>query len=144
MGQRAGALQGKKKTLPVGMVFPLDFGFVPNTLADDGDPVDVLVLADEPIPTGCLIACRAIGVLNASQKEKGTRKFRNDRIIAVADCAGLHKNVTKIGDLGDEMKQELETFFITYNRQEGKTFSPLGWKGAREALALIHKSITNY
>src|SRR3954471_14147255 len=72
-----------KKVLPAGSQFPYSFGFIPKTLAEDGDPLDVLVLADEPVPVGCIVPCRLIGVLRAEQG-KGHRMTRNDRLIAVA------------------------------------------------------------
>ena len=71
-----------KRVLPVGMAFPYDFGFIPSTKADDGDPVDVLVLMDEPAFPGCLLKCRVIGVIEGEQGKK-KQKERNDRIIAV-------------------------------------------------------------
>src|SRR5437588_10077329 len=58
-----------RKVLPAGMAFPYDFGFVPSTRAEDGDPVDVLVLMDEPAFEGCVVACRPIGVIEGEQKE---------------------------------------------------------------------------
>src|SRR5271154_6416335 len=74
---------GLKKVLPAGMTFPYDFGFVPSTLADDGDPVDVLVLMDEPAFPGCLLECRLIGVIQGEQG-KG-KKIRTERSIG---CGG--------------------------------------------------------
>src|ERR1700758_2382069 len=71
-----------KRVLPAGMEFPYDFGFVPSTRADDGDPVDVLVLMDEPAFAGCVLKCRIIGVIEGEQGTKKTR-IRNDRIVAV-------------------------------------------------------------
>lgn len=65
------------------MVFPYDFGFVPSTKADDGDPIDVLVLTDEPLFPGCTVDCRQIGVIEAEQESEG-KKQRNDRLIAAA------------------------------------------------------------
>src|SRR2546430_16564376 len=59
------------KVLPRGLVFPFDFGFIPATVGDDGDPLDVLVLLDEPVPAGCKIAARLIGVIEAGQSEAG-------------------------------------------------------------------------
>ena len=59
-----------KKVLPAGMAFPYDFGFVPSTLAEDGDPVDVLVLMDEPAFPGCVLSCRPVGVIEGEQKSK--------------------------------------------------------------------------
>src|SRR5271168_3969185 len=72
-----------KTVLPEGMSFPLDFGFIPSTLADDGDPTDVMVLMDEPACVGALLDVRLIGVLEAEETEKG-RTEGNDRLLAVA------------------------------------------------------------
>src|SRR6202051_4738931 len=71
-----------KKVLPAGMAFPYDFGFVPSTRAEDGDPVDVLVLMDEPAAVGCLLTCRIIGIIEGEQGKKKNPE-RNDRIIAI-------------------------------------------------------------
>src|SRR5580693_8162024 len=71
-----------KKVLPAGMAFPYDFGFVPSTEADDGDPVDVLVLMDEPAFPGCVLACRPIGIIEGEQIG-GAKRVRNDRVVAV-------------------------------------------------------------
>src|SRR3979490_2074974 len=71
-----------KKVLPVGMAFPYDFGFIPSTKAEDGDPVDVLVLMDEPAFPGVLLKCRVVGIIEGEQGKK-KNKERNDRIVAV-------------------------------------------------------------
>ena len=63
------------KTLPMGTVFPFDFGFIPKTLGQDGDPLDVLVIMDEPVYPGCLIRTRLLGVLEARQEERREKKF---------------------------------------------------------------------
>jgi inorganic pyrophosphatase len=75
-----------KEVLPAGTAFPYDFGFVPSTKADDGDPVDVLVLMDEPAFPGCLLTCRPIGVIEGEQGDKKDKE-RNDRIVAVEQDA---------------------------------------------------------
>ena len=67
------------------MAFPYDFGFVPSTKAEDGDPVDVLVLMDEPAFPGCLLECRVIGIIEGEQRSK-QKKIRNDRVVAV-ECS---------------------------------------------------------
>ncbi|HET7898927.1 MAG TPA: inorganic diphosphatase, partial [Flavisolibacter sp.] len=72
-----------KKILPEGAVFPFDFGFFPKTKGEDGDPVDVLVIMDEPAYPGCVIECRIIGALKAKQTEKKKKAVENDRLIAV-------------------------------------------------------------
>src|SRR5580704_14703829 len=69
--------------LPEGMMFPFDFGFIPSTLGDDGDPVDIMVLMDAPAHVGCLIDVRLVGVISAEQVEGG-KKESNDRLLGVA------------------------------------------------------------
>jgi Inorganic pyrophosphatase len=69
-----------KGVLPAGAVFPFDFGFVPSTCADDGDPLDVLVLMDAPVYPGCIVPSRLIGVIEAEQTEEGETE-RNDRLL---------------------------------------------------------------
>jgi inorganic pyrophosphatase len=73
-----------KKVLPAGMVFPYDFGFLPQTIAPDGDPIDVLLLMDEPAFPGCAVKSRLIGVIEGQQLD-GKKKIRNDRLVAVAE-----------------------------------------------------------
>jgi inorganic pyrophosphatase len=80
------------------MVFPYDFGFVPSTKGDDGDPVDVLVLMDEPTFPGCLLECKLVGVLEAEQEERKIKK-RNPRLIAVAKQSLLYSQVTHLRDI---------------------------------------------
>jgi inorganic pyrophosphatase len=72
-----------KGVLPAGAVFPFDFGFVPSTRGEDGDPLDVLVLMDAPVYPGCIVPSRLIGVIEAEQTENGETE-RNDRLLAVA------------------------------------------------------------
>src|ERR1043166_2763376 len=100
-----------KKVLPEGMVFPYDFGFVPSTKADDGDPVDVLVLMDEPAFPGCVLSCRPIGVIEGEQGDKKKKK-RNDRIVAVQEDAHSWADIKTMDDLGKEFCSELEEFFV--------------------------------
>ncbi len=126
------------KTLPMGTVFPFDFGFIPETMGADGDPLDMLVVMEEPAFPGCLISVRLLGVLEATQKGKG-KKIRNDRLVGVSDCSILYGSIKKLDDLNKSMVQEIENFFIDYNKHEGKEFSPIGWKDKKKALNLIVK-----
>src|SRR5579871_4326797 len=84
--------------LSEGMVFPYDFGFVPQTKAQDGDPLDVLVLTDEPLFPGCLVDCALVGVIEVEQQSDGAMK-RNDRLIAVARASLLYSEVKDLADL---------------------------------------------
>src|SRR5882724_7597395 len=90
---------GLTKVLPAGMAFPYDFGFVPSTKAEDGDPTDVLVLMDEPAFPGCLLKCRIIGIIEGEQGEKKSRE-RNDRIIAIEAANHSYARVHHVQDLG--------------------------------------------
>ncbi len=131
-----------KKTLPLGTVFPFDFGFLPRTLGGDGDPLDVLVIAERPAWPGCLIPCRPLGVLRAEQKEKGKGKSRNDRIIAISATSLVFGHISKLKELGDNVLEGITQFFIDYNKNEGKTFTPLGWGKADEVIKFVkHKTI---
>ncbi len=122
--------------LPAGAVFPFDFGFVPATLGGDGDPLDVLVLMDEPAFAGCLVAVRLLGVIEAEQTEEG-ETTRNDRLIGVAAKAHNHKGVRSLGQLHDNLVAEIEHFFVSYNEMKGKQFVPLGRFGPKRARDVV-------
>ena len=128
-----------KKVLPAGMVFPYDFGFLPSTLADDGDPIDVLLLMDEPAFPGVLVPSRLIGVIEGEQID-GKKKIRNDRLVAIAEANHMYANVRKLSDLPKQFLHELEDFFVNYHRLEGKTYKLLGCKEADTAMTLIKKA----
>jgi inorganic pyrophosphatase len=128
-----------KKVLPAGMAFPYDFGFLPRTLAGDGDPIDVLVLMDEPAFPGCLLRARLIGVIEGEQID-GKKRIRNDRLVAIAEANHVYANVKKLGDLPRHFVKELEDFFVNYHQLEGKQYKLLGCKDADEALRLIKQA----
>jgi inorganic pyrophosphatase len=125
-----------KKVLPAGMAFPYDFGFVPSTKADDGDPVDVLVLMDEPAFPGCVLTCRPVGVIEGEQGEKKDRE-RNDRIVAIQEDAHSWADIKTLDDLGEEFCRELEDFFVNYHKLSGKKYRVLGLKGPDQARKLV-------
>jgi len=128
-----------KKVLPAGMVFPYDFGFLPKTLADDGDPIDVLLLMDEPAFPGVLVPSRLIGVIEGEQVD-GKKRIRNDRLVAVADANHMYAMVRKLSDLPRQFLRELEDFFVNYHQLQGKEYKLLGCKGIAEAETLINKA----
>ena len=122
------------KVLPLGMVFPFDFGFVPSTLGDDGDPLDVLVLMDAPAPAGCLVAARLVGVLRCTQREeKGKEPIANDRFLAVAEEASTYQDIQDIRDLNGPLLDQIEAFFIQYNALAGHLFKVERRQGAKAA-----------
>ncbi|HZX58872.1 MAG TPA: inorganic diphosphatase [Mucilaginibacter sp.] len=128
-----------KKTLPMGTTFPFDFGFIPNTIGEDGDPLDVLVIMDQHAFPGCMVRCRALGILEAKQTEKNKKPLRNDRIVAVAECSVEYGNISNVKELNKNMVEEIENFFIDYNRHEGKKFKPIKWCNEDQALKMIKK-----
>lgn len=127
-----------KAVLPCGMVFPFDFGSIPGTVADDGDPLDVLVLMDEPAFVGCLIETRLLGVIEAEQKKTGKTE-RNDRLIAVSSESHTHVLLKSLQKLNSELIGEIEHFFVSYNAARGKKFKPIGRKGPASAKRLVKK-----
>jgi inorganic pyrophosphatase len=127
--------------LPAGAVFPFDFGFVPSTLGEDGDPLDVLVLLDAAAFTGCIVPSRLIGVIEAEQTEKGCT-FRNDRLVAVASKSATHHSVRDISDVSSDLINQIEHFFMSYNIAKGKRFEPKGHAGRERAIDLVRTGMS--
>ena len=136
MEQRIFAL---KSVLPAGMVFPYDFGFLPKTLAGDGDPIDVLLLMDEPAYPGVAVEARLIGVIEGEQVD-GKKKTRNDRLVAVAKSNHMYANIRKLTDIPKESLRELQDFFVNYHKLEGLEYRLLGCRGIGTALRLIKQA----
>jgi len=129
-----------KKALPAGMVFPFDFGFIPSTIAEDGDPMDILILTDAPTFAGCLVESKVLGIVKVEQEEHG-EKVRNDRVIAVQLNARMYASANHIEDLPDGLIKEIVNFFASYNQVSEDVFNPLGNDGPDIAIQLIHSSI---
>jgi inorganic pyrophosphatase len=122
--------------LPMGMSFPFDFGFVPGTKADDGDPVDVLLLLSEPAVFGCVVCARPIGVVHIQEG-----KEHNDRIIAVWPKDQVYGNCKEYHDIDRHARHDIDHFFRTYPAEEGRKVKLLGDGEAAAAYALIKKSL---
>ena len=127
------------KALPEGMTFPFNFGFIPQTLAEDGDPLDVLVINEVPLIAGSHLHVRAAGVIRAVQSE-GKKEVRNDRVIAQAIPKEAPTDLDKL-KLTDKLVSQIETFFKSYNKASGKKFKVLGADGPKKADALIERAI---
>lgn len=128
-----------KKVLPAGMEFPYDFGFVPSTKADDGDPVDVLVLMDEPAFSACVLQCRIIGIIEGEQGNNKKSRERNDRVVGVEKDNHSWADIKHIDDLGKQFRDELEEFFVNYHRLSGEEYRIIGVKGPAVARKCIKK-----
>jgi len=131
------------KVLPPGCVFPFDFGFVPGTLGADGDPLDVLVLMDEPAHPGVVARCRLLGVIEAVQRQASDTRSapgqRNDQLVAVADTTHRFATCRSLRDIGAPLLDEIEAFFVFYNERSGRRFTPTRRAGAAVARSLVAK-----
>jgi inorganic pyrophosphatase len=132
-------LFGLKKILPAGMAFPFDFGFIPSTLADDGDPLDVLIVTEEELFPGCLVQARLLGALKCKQGAKG-RLERNDRLIAVPILEDVPVKIRSLNELDDRMLCELEKFFVFQHKLVGEEFKVLETIGPRKAWKLVKRA----
>jgi inorganic pyrophosphatase len=131
-------------TLPEGMTFPFDFGFIPSTIGEDGDPLDILVLMDFPVIPGCVLRARLVGCIQAEQKDDGENWARNDRLIAIAKHARTHAGVKTLKDLRPHLLDEIKAFFVQYNRLHGKRFKPIGDCGPRRSMKLVEHGMRQF
>jgi inorganic pyrophosphatase len=109
-----------------GLAFPYDFGFVPSTLGEDGDPLDVLLfLGDDGVPPGSVVTARLTGVLEVRQRKEGQGWQRNDRFLAAAIHSRAYRGLKDLDDLRPHLLEEVEAFFVTYAGLEGKQLEVL-------------------
>jgi len=132
------------RILPEGMSFPLDFGFLPHTRASDGDPIDVLVMIEDPTFTGCVIPCQLIGVIEATQTEEDGTAERNDRLIAVPIDTRNENKIDSVKDLDHRQLSDIESFFKFYNQVFGKRFKVEGIRGPRTAEKLARQAMRQF
>ena len=129
--------------LPAGFVFPFEFGFIPSTLGEDGDPLDVLVLMDAPTFVGCYLVARPIGVIEAEQTQDN-KTFRNDRLIGIALGAHELGQVNSLADLNPETLGEIEQFFISYNLLRKRQFRPIARAESARATELVQAGMAAF
>lgn len=127
------------KSLLAGLTYPYDWGFIPATMAQDGDPLDVMVIHEAATFPGLVLTCKVIGVLQVEQHSKGKKSKRNDRLFAVPRGSHAEKDLTDIRDLTSAKRDELAKFFIATDELEDKQLKILGWKGPKVALKTIKK-----
>ncbi|MBV8246122.1 MAG: inorganic diphosphatase [Candidatus Eremiobacteraeota bacterium] len=132
-----------KQVLPDGLEWPYDYGFVPRTLADDGDPIDILVLSDVPTFTGCLLECRILGIVR--MRKDGVE---NDRLIAapvrrggVAQTSDVYEDVD---DIPKETMDGICRFLVEYSAEEGHEIEFKGVKSRKKGLAAIEAAMETY
>ncbi|MBV9655772.1 MAG: inorganic diphosphatase [Acetobacteraceae bacterium] len=130
-----------KAVLPEGTAFPYDFGFIPSTLGQDGDPIDLLLFLDSPAAVGCILTARLIGVIEARQREGDGEWVSNDRLLGVATHAHTHNHVHGLEDLRPNLLDEIEQFFAHYVGSQGREFDATGRAGPDRARALVEEAI---
>jgi inorganic pyrophosphatase len=117
------------------VVYPSDYGFIPDTLGADGDPLDALVIVTEPTFPGCTIPVKAIGIFKMTD-DKG----QDDKIVCIPTTDPNWTDVNELDDLSSQLKNEISHFFEIYKQPEGKTVTIDGWDGREKALAEIEVS----
>ena len=116
--------------------YPADYGFIENTLGDDGDPLDALVILEEPTFPGCLIKCRAIGMFRMRDEKGG-----DDKVLCVAATDPRMAHLADIGDVSEFDLLEIQHFFEVYKELEpGKVVEASRWVGREQAIAEIEES----
>jgi inorganic pyrophosphatase len=123
-----------------GVSYPFDWDFIPSTRADDGDPLDAMVLFEAPNWPGLVIPLRPIGIVRVLQSDSGEPEVRNDRVIGVAE----HDPRDHFDQLPKRMRDELEEFFVSVTRMTMKRVHILGWKGPKAAQKAIDKAANTY
>jgi inorganic pyrophosphatase len=131
------------RVLPSGLHFPCDFGFVPSTRAEDGDALDVALLGASSSFVGCLVTARMLGVISASQVEKG-RAVRNDRIVAIAITPVNKPRERLLRDLPPQQVRDIENFFVNYNQAQGRIFRPEGRLGPSHAAVVLKQAMNKH
>ncbi len=120
--------------LMLGLRYPFDWGFFPRTRAQDGDPLDALVLHESATYPGVVIGCRLIGVVRLTEKQAKKSRIRNDRLICVPDAAA---NYSDARDVPRALQKELEHFFAATAELVKKTIRIDGWRGPKGAKRLL-------
>jgi inorganic pyrophosphatase len=121
------------------VVYPVDYGFIPQTIYDDGDPMDIMVLIDQPTFTGCIIKSRPIGIMKMI--DGGDKDYK---ILAVPVDDPKFADINDIGDIHNHILEEIAEFFKTYKNLEGKETEVLGWENVESAKIEVLRSIELY
>lgn len=121
------------------MTYSTNYGFVPQTLWEDGDPLDVLVLQEEPLVPGCLVKCRAVGVLDMVDSGEGDAK-----ILAVPVKDPRCDHIQDISDVSPHLLKEIQEFFRVYKNLQNKKVEVGEWRNKEEALKDVQKSFELY
>jgi inorganic pyrophosphatase len=122
------------KLLPAGLSFPFDFGMIPRTKGQDGDPLDIIIISECGTFPGCLVKVRIVGAFQAEQTERDGKTLRNDRFLGVPDISQQFAGISSLEELPENMLDQLEQFFKNYNEQAGKKFRVTARLSAAQAI----------
>ncbi|RAZ90391.1 inorganic pyrophosphatase [Mesorhizobium hawassense] len=132
------------RPLPVGNTYPYDWGFVPSTLGDDGDPLDGLVIHQAATAPGVVIKCDLLGALRLRQRDPDGSKVRNDRFIFCPRKEDAPDEPVAAADVPGELRREIEQFFLSSVLGTGKKIKVKGWQDAAEARTSLKKGMKSF
>lgn len=132
------------RALPLGMSYPFDWGFVPSTRAPDGDPLDALILHEGSTYPGVVLPCRLIGVVEMDEDDEQGKRKRNDRLIVRPCWSDRLGEFERASEVPARLREEVERFFLSTTFFTAKNARVLGWKGPKEASAMIEKGSQAY
>jgi inorganic pyrophosphatase len=119
--------------------YPGDYGFIPQTLAEDGDALDILVMVNEPTFSGCLIETRVVGLFR--MVDRGANDYK---VLGVPNTDPLFAEYQDLDDVANHFLREVEHFFATYKQLEGAHVEPQGWEGAAKGTEEVRASVARY
>ena len=139
---RAGAFM-MSRPLALGLHYPFDWGFIPSTMAEDGDPLDALIIHDAVSYPGMIIRCRPVAILEVRQSERGLTR-RNDRVMVAPSESRRQESLDDLRALSYQMREELERFFLASTIGTDKKLEFLGWRDRNAARFAIEAAARKY
>lgn len=130
------------RALPLGLGYPFDWGFVPGTLCEDGDPLDALALHDSATYPGTMLPCRPLGVVDVEQNGDDKKRVSNPRLILLPTWHGRLGELEKAKQLPERLRQEIEQFFLSVTFFTQKAARIKGWRGPHAALKVLEHART--
>jgi len=129
------------RALPLGVVYPFDWGFIPGTLGDDGDPVDAMALHPASSYPGVVLPCRILGMVEVVQREGKSRPQVNNRVIATPIWHSPLDQIGEARDLPGRARAEIEQFFLTVATMTGKRLTIKGWATRRDTAKFLQRKL---
>lgn len=129
------------KLLPVGLTFPYDFGFIPGTKAQDGDPIDVMIVSEDSFIPGSLVQCQIFCCIEATQTAPNSKPVENDRILVVPNLMATKEMDVAFKNFSFSKVKDVIDFFTYYNEKEGKKFHASRVINAEETWEKIKKQL---